>query len=412
MKKILIYSLNFSPELTGIGKYNGEMAAWLVGRGFDVRVICAPPYYPAWKILPPYRWYRWSREYVGGVLVLRSPIWVPKKPGGMSRIVHLFSFAISSFPSLLWQLRWKPDIVWFVVPSLAYAPSALLLSRLVGARLWCHVQDFEVDAAFDLGIVKWQLLRRVILAAEHWLYRQCDVVSTISSKMCDRATAKGVEGGKVNLIPNWVGLHAFLDISAVEISRYREELALPRGKLIVLYSGNMGAKQGLELLPRVARVCLTTGRDALKKLHFVFCGEGPTKESLMSNCNGLENVTFLSLQPAEKLPAFLSIAAIHLLPQRVDAEDLVMPSKLTGMLASGRPVIATAGKDSELARVVEGCGICVPPDDHMAIVDALNCLLSDTNLRSRLGARARERALDYFEKETVLEKMITHEYFR
>src|SRR5215468_7357257 len=109
--RILIYSANFAPEPTGVGKYSGEMAAWLADRGHEVRVVAAPPYYPDWKLDPAYAWPPFRREQWKGVTVYRAPLWVPKAPGGLARVLHLLSFAITSLPLMLAQLHWRPDLV-------------------------------------------------------------------------------------------------------------------------------------------------------------------------------------------------------------------------------------------------------------------------------------------------------------
>ena len=135
--RILINSINYSPELTGIGKYTGEMAEWLAEQGYDVRVVTAPPYYPAWRVAEGYSagWY--GREIVVGVTVFRCPLWVPKKPTGVTRILHLASFALSSFPLMLWSgLFWRPNIVFVIEPPLFCAPAAWMSARIGGARAW------------------------------------------------------------------------------------------------------------------------------------------------------------------------------------------------------------------------------------------------------------------------------------
>ena len=153
--RILINGINFHPELTGIGKYTGEMAEWLVANGHEVRVITAPPYYPAWKTSKNYSGYRYKKELHGGIVVYRCPLWVPKKPGGITRIIHLISFAITSMPLVIANaLFWKPDVIFITEPPLSCAPVVLFSSWISRSKSWLHIQDFEVDAAFELGIIK------------------------------------------------------------------------------------------------------------------------------------------------------------------------------------------------------------------------------------------------------------------
>jgi colanic acid biosynthesis glycosyl transferase WcaI len=138
----------------------------------------------------------------------------------------------------------------------------------------------------------------------------------------------------------------------------------------------MGGKQGLDILADTARLLVNDER-----LHFVFCGNGAGRAELEGRCTGLANVRFLDLQPLERLGELLTFADIHLLPQRADAADLVMPSKLTGMLASGRPIVVTAHPGTEVARVVEGCGLVVEPERPEVFADAIAALASDLELR-------------------------------
>jgi len=147
--RLLLYGINFSPELVGIGKYSGELASWLAEQGDEVRVITAPPYYPAWRVQAPYSGWHYQREEGRVSAVLRCPLWVPAKPSGLTHILHLLSFALSSFIPVLWQATWRPDIVLVIEPPFFCAPAAWLTARLCGAKACLHVQDFEVDAAFD-----------------------------------------------------------------------------------------------------------------------------------------------------------------------------------------------------------------------------------------------------------------------
>lgn len=438
--RILIYGLNFSPELTGIGKYTGEMAEWLTGRGHEVRVVTAPPYYPQWRVADGYA-NGWGREEFQGsrskgqegdragcLVIYRCPLWVPSKPSGLKRLLHLASFALSSFPIMLSQIFWKPDVVWVVEPPLFCAPAAWMVARFSGAKAWLHIQDYEVDAAFDLGLLKGATSRRLVAACERWLMRRFDRVSTISQRMLDRALAKGVASERVVLFPNWVDVgaiapkhvHASSGKAQGALYDYRAELGIAADAVVVLYSGNMGGKQGLEILAQAAirfEQQAARGKDQkawggagpepcgvclAPEVVFVFCGDGAGRADLVALCDGLPNVRFMDLQPLERLGELLAMADIHLLPQRADAADLVMPSKLTGMLASGRPVVATAHANTELANVVLGCGLVVQPGQPQAFADAINTLAQDAALRTRLGRAGRAYAEANLDRDAVL----------
>ena len=115
---------------------------------------------------------------------------MPTQVTGLKRVLHLASFALSSAIPMLWQRRWHPDVIFAVEPPLFGAVPALLAARVSGARAWLHVQDFEIDAAFDLGLLKSERLRRLAFATESTLMRRFDRISTISEKMVERALAK------------------------------------------------------------------------------------------------------------------------------------------------------------------------------------------------------------------------------
>lgn len=397
--KILFYGINFAPELTGIGKYTGEMAAWLAAAGHEVRVVTAPPYYPGWRVTNGFI-NTWQMERWQGARVWRCPLYVPSKPSGLKRLLHLASFALGSLPVMLRQAAWRPDVVWVVEPAFMCAPAAVAFAALGGAKSWLHIQDFEVDAAFDLGLIKGKTLRSWVEDGERWLMRRFDRVSTISARMMERAKAKGVAPERVVHFPNWVDISGITPLGAP--SAYRAELGLAADAVVALYSGNMGNKQGLEILADVARLLQDD-----PSIQFVFGGNGSGRADLQARCAGLANVRFLDLQPLERLNDWLGLADVHLLPQRADAADLVMPSKLTGMLASGRAVLATAMPETELGRVVtqdSACGLVVPPENAAAMAEALRALAADPARRAELGANGRRYAEQELSRDVILRR--------
>ena len=403
--RILVYGINFAPELTGIGKYTGEMAAFLAQNGHQVRVITTPPYYPHWYVLPGYSGTAFTREVWRGVEVLRCPLWVPPRPApggritGLQRIFHLASFALSSFPVALGQVRWRPERVIVMAPAIFNAPTALLAARLAGGKAWLHIQDFELDAARRLRMLPaMELVYRLGGKAEGALYRGFDCVSSISRRMMNHLAGKGVASQRAVLFPNWVDTHQIYPLNGY--NNLRQELGL-ENKRVVLYAGNMGQKQGLEVLVEAAR--RLTGKPDLL---FLMCGVGAARPQLEKLAEGLPNVRFLPLQPVERLNELLNLAEVHVLPQAAGAADLVMPSKLAGMLASGRPVIVTAQPGTELAEVMQDLGRVVAPERPDLLADAILDLTSQEELQAELGRRGRVYVEQTWAKESVLGKFL------
>jgi len=395
--RVLLYGLNYAPEPVGIGKYSGELGGWLAKRGHQIRVITAPPYFPQWHA----KGNLYRQERLEGAMVWRCPLWVPRRPNGITRLIHLASFAVSSLPVVLWQWRWKPDLIICVAPALFCAPGALLLKRMCGPQTlaWLHIQDFELDAAFELGLLKGKWIRATAERLEQWLLRSFQRVSSISEAMRERAISKGVRIGCDELIPNWVDLNLiYPHTQGQRLSNpYRKELGIKREQLVLLYSGSMNKKQGLELLVQAVEAL----RDR-EDLVWVFGGEGPGKIALIDATRHMPQVRHVELQPSERLNDWLNLADIHLLPQKAEAADLVLPSKVLGILGSGRPMVATCPMDTTLGRLAEETGRRVDPGDAKALAGAILELSINEQERWALGERAREIAKENYGMNSVL----------
>ncbi|EBX9478747.1 colanic acid biosynthesis glycosyltransferase WcaI [Salmonella enterica subsp. enterica serovar Abony] len=401
--KILVYGINYSPELTGIGKYTGEMVAWMAQEGHEVRVITAPPYYPQWKVGERYSAWRYRREE-GEATVWRCPLYVPKQPSTLKRLLHLGSFALSSFFPLMAQRRWKPDRIIGVVPTLFCTPGMRLLAKLSGARTVLHIQDYEVDAMLGLGMAgkgKRGSVARLATAFERSALRNVDNVSTISRSMMNKAREKGVAAEKILFFPNWSEVARFQDVNDADVTALRQQLGLPEGKKIVLYSGNIGEKQGLE------KVIDAAERLRDRPLIFAIVGQGGGKARLenMARERGLPNIKFLPLQPYDALPALLKMGDCHLVVQKRGAADAVLPSKLTNILAVGGNAVITALPHTELGQLCArypGIAVCVKPESTDALVDGISQALA----MPKNNMTAREYAERSLNKENVLRQFI------
>lgn len=401
--KILVYGINYSPELTGIGKYTGEMVEWMAQQGHEVRVITAPPYYPEWQVGAKYSSWRYRREN-GDATVWRCPLYVPKQPSTLKRLIHLGSFALSSFFPLMAQRRWKPDRIIGVVPTLFCTPGMRLLAKLSGARTLLHIQDYEVDAMLGLGMAgngRSGKVAKLASAFERSGLHNVDNVSTISRSMMNKACEKGVAPEKVIFFPNWSEVSRFREVPETLVTALRQRLGLPDERKIILYSGNIGEKQGLESVIAAA--------EQLREQPWLFAivGQGGGKARLekMAAERGLDNVKFLPLQSYEDLPALLAIGDCHLVIQKRGAADAVLPSKLTNILAVGGNAVITAEPQTELGQLCldnPGIAVCVTPESVPSLVDGIEQALTMPK-RNTVARAWAERSLD---KEHVLNQFI------
>jgi colanic acid biosynthesis glycosyl transferase WcaI len=357
-------------------------------------VVAGVPYYPQWRRYPGYAA---GETAENGVRVQRVGHYIPPEPGGLKRIIHLASFAVSALPAA-WRAarRGKPGVVIVIAPALLSVVTGWIAARRAGAKLWVHVQDFEVEAAVETGLIP-RFLTRPALAFEGLILGLADRVSTISPQMVAKLADKRVTQGRALEVRNWADARFVPD--AAGAARLRGEWGLGE-RIVVLYSGNIARKQGIEILVDAAR--LLAGRGDIA---FVICGDGPNRAALAERAAGLANVRLEGLQPAEAMGALLAMADIHVLPQTAGAADLVLPSKLTNMLASGRPVAATALPGTGIYDEVEGCGTLTPPGDSAALAGAIADLAGDPARRGALGAAAAQRARERWSKEAVIDRV-------
>lgn len=396
---LLVIGLNYTPEPVGIGPYTAGLCQALVQSGHQVTAIVGKPYYPQWRADPAYAG-GWLEVEEHGVRLVRCPHYIPQDPSGIRRFAHLISFAITAMiPAIRIALRDRPQVVFCVAPALLSVITAILAAWLCGARLWIHIQDFEVETAFATGLMRENSLHgRLALWVESWLLRQGDRVSTISPQMVAKLADKGLAQERRFELRNWADARFTSD--PVKAMERRQEWSLT-GKVVALYSGNIARKQGIEILIEAARLL-----QHRPDIAFVICGEGPNRAALAEQAEGLENVQLHDLQPAERMGAMLTMADLHLLPQIAGAADLVLPSKLTNMLASGKPVVATTQPGTGLYAEVDGCGVCVPPGDAQALADAIVALADDAPRRRDLGRAAATRATERWQQQAILARTI------
>ncbi|MEP2279881.1 WcaI family glycosyltransferase, partial [Maribacter sp.] len=383
-KRILLIGYNYSPELTGIGKYSGEMMEWLSKKGHECSVITSYPYYPQWKVQAPYnkKKNRYLKENIlvgksqSLIKVYRCPMYVPKKPTGLKRILSDVSFFISALILLIYFLfKKKFDLVISVAPTFLSGVLGAFYKILKNTRHVHHVQDLQIEAALKLGMIKSKYLINILLHVECFIFRNSDRISSISLSMIDKIEKKCKK--KVFYLPNWTDNSLFFPMdNKAELKRkfgYKEE------DQIIVYSGAIGEKQGLEII-------LDSAQEFTQNNHikFLICGSGPYQLVLKEKASqlNLHNISFLPLQPKEVFNDFLNMVDIHLVIQKANASDLMMPSKLTTILSVGGIALITATENTDLFRLVDShkMGHLIQPEDKNALTSGINYLISNKKL--------------------------------
>lgn len=403
-KRILLISYNYHPEPTGIGKYNGEMIGWFVNQGYDCTVITTYPYYPYWKVQEPYYkkrfWYS-VEENTGGnskgkLKIIRCPLYVPEQPSGLKRILLDLSFQISAlFPLIGLILRRKFDFIITVAPSFQQGLLGVIYKKIRGGKLIYHIQDMQIEAARDLNMIKSNALIKFLFGIEKYIFKQSAIVSSISDGMVEKIQQKAKK--EVFLFPNWTDTRLFYPIK--NRSEIKKEFGYKPTDKIVLYSGSIGEKQGLDAILHAAN-----DLRGVNNLKFIICGSGPYKKELQkmaANLN-LSNVDFLATQPFEKFNNFLNLADLHLIIQKASASDLVMPSKLTTILSVGGVPLITANEGSGLYTLVKehNVGLIVEAENQNALNEGI--LKGVNEDLSYLNANARAYAEDYLSIENIM----------
>jgi colanic acid biosynthesis glycosyl transferase WcaI len=380
--KIILWGINYRPESTGIAPYNAELAEFLAGKDYDVSVVTGFPYYPHWRKNAGDHRQLYRDEQINGVNVCRCAQYVPERVTTVRRIFHELSFGLTSLLRVLFLPR--ADIYVVVSPPLVLGFFAWIATRLKRSSYVFHVQDLQPGAAVGLGMVKGRGFIRALYALERFAYRHAAAVSGISDGMMEEFRLKGVRARRRIHFPNWLRTTAQVPRPRGE---FREKFDISADHLLAVYSGNLGRKQGIDVLLEAAQQLQS------KPITLVIAGAGAEREALAERVAKLDlpQLRLLPLLSDDDYAAMLADADIGLITQASGTGKYFFPSKLLSLLQAGLPVATVADADSELARaVVEGgFGVNIAPGRAAALATALDELQANPERRAQLRARTR-----------------------
>lgn len=397
-RKIAIVGLNYFPEESAIGLYSTEMCEYL-NRDFQVEVITGYPYYPEWKIRDEYQDKKGVLiEGKNNVKIQRVKQYTPKNLNPIKRLYHYYDFYKKALKIIE---KNKYDMVMVILPNIFLLNMGIKLKEKKKVEtIWAHVQDFEIDAGLETikGIEKIPFLKSSLYSMEKKLFSKFDVVSSISEGMVNILKDKGVKEENRYFLPNWSDISKLYSLKE---SKYREELNISRDDFVVMYSGNIGGKQDWNTV--------IEGIKEIKneKIKFVIAGDGNKKDFVEKNLRGLDNVKILPLQSKERLNEFLNLGDLHLIPQKPDAKDSFMPSKLLGIMSVEKPVLILANRKSNLYEVIskEKIGYTLNENEYQEFSATIEMIFQDET-RINKGKNGRKYLLNNYIYENIMEKLI------
>lgn len=389
---IVVLCPHFAPDVAPTGEVMTSIAAALVDRGHRLHIVTSLPWYQQHALEPGWDGQLVRHQRTEWGTITRVHPFPTDKSNLPARAVAFGGFtALAAFEGIVSRLA--PDVVLAMSPPLTLGLAGWAVARIRSVPFVFNIQDVFPDVAVELGL----LTGRRAIAAASWLerltYRRADAVTVLSDDLADNVRAKIVLGtgpaeaahqaAKVRVIPNFIDTEWITPGPAD--NAYRAEHGL-RGKRVVMYAGNVGLSQSLELVLEAA-AALRSEPDVA----FVINGGGAARPELERRGRGLDNLQFVDMQPKSRLPEVLAAGDVHVVPLKRGLAWSSVPSKLYSILAAGRPIVASVDPGTEVERTVEraGAGLAVPPDDAEAFTKALRRLLDEPDTRAAMGASGR-----------------------
>lgn len=394
--RVLILSINYWPEVTGIGAFTTYRAEYLAAAGYDVEVCTTFPYYPEWKLPAKYSGKLTASETRNGVRIRRSYAYVPNPPSAVKRIVHEASFVATA--TLRAAFCKRPDVLLVVSPPLGLAAPAILLSRIWRVPYVFDVEDLQPDSAIELDMLP-QPVAKLLYKLESAAYRYARLVTTLTPKMRERIVSKGVSANKVDLLEARLD-ESLTDIPPDEGKAFRQRFQLGE-KFLATYSGNIGVKQKLDVV--IDAAALNRNDDSII---FLVVGSGADSTRIQRRAAelNLRNIRFLPLLDEAQFRGLLSASDVCLVTQQKQASEIAFPSKIVTYLAAGRPVIASVSPGGEVAHIAaeSGAGCSVMAEDPAALLNAI------LELRRADPRELSRNALAYASRRWSSERVLGH----
>jgi colanic acid biosynthesis glycosyl transferase WcaI len=393
MKRILFVSQVFYPDTTSTSQLFTSMFAEMRREGHEITVLCT---FPSGREGRDRRLPR--RESYKGIEIRRLGFRIDHKKNLINRTLSYAGFLIPTFLNLLFGR--KPHVLLGVTNPPFLAQVLWLMSLIRGLKYQYMILDAYPESLIALGMSARSLTARVWFGLNRLAYRKAEKIIVLGRDMTTLVTDNyGVPEDRIVYIPHWSAVEAPEPLP-IEESSMIDRLGL-RDRFVVQYSGNMGRWHDMKIFVRAAKIL-----EDDPSIHFLFIGDGARRAEAVALAEELKvsNLTWHEFVPLEQVQESLSSCHISLISLRAGFEGVAVPSKLYGILMSGRAIVAQVPLETETAFAVEedDCGIVVPPDDLDGLIAAIRELAADRERTARYGRNAfRAYQTKYTQKQAI-----------
>ena len=398
--KLLVSSMTFAPDHSGIALYATDFATYAAEQGHTVTVVTGFSWYPKWVKRPEDKRKLFRTDTYKGMKILRGYLYVPKHVTTITRMIQEISFIL--FAGINFLRAGKQDVIVVFTTPINLGLVGVLFRKIWGAKLLINIQDLQLDAAKSLGMLNKLPIVSVMNHLERYSYEKSNIVSSISTAMVGLVDKKGIEKEKTYLWPNWINV-AEANGHGTKGS-FRSKFPQYADKIIIGYAGNIGVKQGLSVL-----VDLSERFKHRKDLIFLIIGQGGDVDNLKKYASqkGTTNLDFIDFLSQEEYYNFLSDVDVVFISQKKDSGDVYFPSKLLGIMAKEKLTFVSADVDSEIYKVITENKLGITSD--FGKIDQLEKQLTDYLNNPESFAVYRTNAYRYvqqFDREYVLNNVL------
>ncbi|HBY93751.1 MAG TPA: glycosyltransferase WbuB [Chloroflexi bacterium] len=392
--KILILTQWYPPEPALLLQ---ELAQTLQEMDHQVTILTGFPNYPSGQLYPGYRLRFWQRENLAGVSVIRVPLYPDHSRSGARRVLNYLSFALSSAVLGSW-LTPRPDAIFVYHPPLTVGLPAYVLSHLWRVPFVYQIQDMWPETLQATGMLNNERALGWVGRFAEWVYAHAGAVCTISPGFRDNLIQKGVPEDKIHVISNWVDTSTY---RVVPPDPARAQALGMAGKFNIMFAGNIGEAQGLEVLVDAAALL-----QDLQPVQFVVVGDGVALPRLRKavEARGLSNVLFLGRYPTSAMPGLYTLADVLLIHLKDDALfRITIPHKTFAYMASGKPILAAVAGDAVDVVTLAGAGVTCPPENPEALASTVRQLYQmPASKRRQMAERGLRAAQTTYSRKVVV----------